>query len=73
MAVDEKADTMRGDLGSAVQMLAADNARLCEIGLAADKLAKAAKTLVTFGYRSKHARERFERALQDYEIARQGS
>lgn len=31
-------DEMRGNLGEAVQSLAADNARMCEILIAADKL-----------------------------------
>lgn len=63
----------RGDLRAAVQMLAADNARFCDIALKADKLAEAALALIVFSYTSKHARERFERALQDYHIVRNGS
>ena len=31
---------MRGDLAAAVQMLAADNARMCDIVVAADRLAE---------------------------------
>lgn len=33
-------DEPRGDLKAAVQMLAADNARMCDILIAADKLAE---------------------------------
>lgn len=55
-----------------VQEVAASAARASDIVLAADKLAEAAKALVTVGYKSKHATKRFERALQDYEVVRTG-
>jgi hypothetical protein len=40
---------LRGDLEAAVVMLAADNARLCDIALAADKLLEAAEIALRIG------------------------
>jgi hypothetical protein len=58
-------DAPHGDLGAAVQMLAADNARLCDIALAADKLAEAVE-------RSLYLTLETKRALDAYKIVRQG-
>lgn len=58
-------DGMRGDLHAAIQMLAADNSRLCEIAEAADKLAEAIQ---------QHGNRHFaiKAALDAYRIIRQG-
>ena len=64
-------DEMRGDLRAAVQQLAASNARLCDIGLAADKLAKAAEALVQDAHKSLYTNLR--EALEAYQIVRSGS
>lgn len=71
-----KDDETRGDLRMAVTMLAGDNARLCEIGLAADALAAEVARLLEdedrvgayIGRRLKIVR----RALEAYRITRQG-
>ncbi len=55
---------------NALQALAADNARLCEIGLAADKLARAVEALVQDAHRSLYTNLR--KALDEYKIARAG-
>lgn len=61
---------MSGDLEEAVRMLAADNARLCEILLAADALAETLER----AQRNNPWREGSEmkRALDAYRVARQG-
>lgn len=52
------------------QFTAASNARLCEIALKADALAKAVESLVQDANRSLYTNLR--KALDDYKIARQG-
>ncbi len=49
-------------------MLAADNARLCDIGIAADKLAEAAEKYARVGQRAD-----LLKALEAYKIVRNGS
>lgn len=60
---------MSGDLEEAVRMLAADNARMCDIIIAADELAEAVAE-------QPHApvgpRPRLLKALEKYRIVRQG-
>jgi hypothetical protein len=56
-----------GDLEEAVKMLAADNARMCDILLAADKLAKTVEKYAKVGQRAD-----LEHALDAYKIVRQG-
>lgn len=58
---------MNGDLREAVQMLAADNARLCGIAEAADELAKVVERYARTGQRAD-----LEHALDAYKIVRQG-
>ncbi len=58
----------RGDLGAAVQMLAADNARMCDILLAADKLADAIEKKLRVGQDGIAIRA----ALAAYKVVRQG-
>lgn len=55
---------------SAAQTLAADNARLCAIALAADKLEQAVTSLVQDAHQSLYTNLRA--ALDAYKIARQG-
>lgn len=63
-------DAPRGDLGNAVQMLAADNARMCEIVLAADALAEEIRRVLALHYDSSFPRIRA--ALDAYKSARNG-
>ncbi len=56
---------------SAVQMLAASNAQLCEIALAADKLVEAVERSVKAS-RDWGLENRLEGALLEYKIARGG-
>jgi hypothetical protein len=66
-------DGPRGDLQSAVTMLAADNARLCEIALAADVLAAAVdKVMQMCGGRCGGVMCRMKVALEAYKVARSG-
>lgn len=65
-------DQMRGDLGAAVQMLAADNARLCDIGIAADKLHEAATRIAALYPDSPTVKRLLVPALAAYTIVRQG-
>lgn len=65
-AASDEDSEIRGDLRAAVQMLAADNARLCGIALAGDELAK-----VLAAYRHSLP-PRARQALDKYKIARQG-
>ena len=60
----------RGDLGAAVQMLAADNARLCDILIAAEKLADAVAEYLHDLHWTKE--RRLKAALQAFRIVRQG-
>jgi hypothetical protein len=57
-------DAPRGDMFAAAQMLAADNARLCWIVLAADKLAEAIENETHYAG--------LKAALEAYKIQRQG-
>ncbi len=61
-------DKPRGDLGAAVQMLAADNARLCGIAIAADELVKVVERYARTGQRAD-----LVRALDAYRTARNGN
>lgn len=65
-------DQMRGDLQAAVQMLAADNARLCDIGIAADRLHEAAERIATLYPDSPTVKRLLVPALDAYTIVRQG-
>lgn len=64
-------DEPRGDLGAAVQMLAADNARLCGLALAADKLAEAVEKALRSPRRTEIMIE-LSRCLEAYKQARTG-
>lgn len=59
---------MTGDLEAAIQTLAADNARLCGIAEAADKLAKAVERLLD----GDECHREVERAWDEYKVKRQG-
>lgn len=63
-------DETRGDLQVAVQMLAADNARLCGILLAAEKLATAAAAHLVFNTR--YTSTQLEDAVRTFEITKAG-
>lgn len=67
---------MNGDLENAVSMLAADNARLCDIGIAADKLAEEVERLLEDEDRgSPYLKWRLKilwRALEAYKVVRNG-
>jgi hypothetical protein len=63
-------DAPRGDMFAAAQMLAADNARLCGIVIAADKLATAAAAHAVFG--TSYTLKGLEDAIKAFEIQRQG-
>lgn len=66
-------DEPRGDLGTAVQMLAADNARLCGIAMAAENLADAAaRALLATGYDKQRAMAGLRAALDAFQQARAG-
>ncbi len=67
-AWQEDLPTVRGDLREAVQMLAGDNARLCTIVIAADKLAEVFERYQN----GRAAIFHVEQALHAYKIARQG-
>ena len=60
---------MSGDLGEAVQMLAADNAKLCEIALKADELAYEVGRLLGTGT---YSMMKLRKALDAYRVVRQG-
>ena len=64
---------MHGDLGAAVQMLAADNARLCDVGLAADELARVVE-VIALRYRCTQPTMagQLQRALDAYKSIRNG-
>lgn len=67
---------MSGDDFSALQALAADNARLCEIVIKADELLKAAETHdASFRPEVTPSRERagLKAALEAYKVVRQGT
>jgi hypothetical protein len=59
-----------GDLEAAVAMLAADNARLCDIALAADALEEAVTALVQDAHPSVYTNIRA--ALDKYKIVKAG-
>jgi hypothetical protein len=61
---------MTGDLWAAVTTLAADNARMCDIIIAADKLRAAAKALVQDANRSVFTNLRA--ALDNFDAVRGG-
>ena len=61
-------DELHGDLRAATTMLAADNARMCDIIMAADVLAKAAAMKLRTG----HGLIAIKNALEAYLIVRQG-
>lgn len=61
---------MSGDLENAVQMLAADNARLCGIAMAADKLADEIERVLRLHYETSFPRIR--EALEAYKQSRTG-
>ncbi len=61
-------DKPHGDLEAALQMLAADNARLCEIALAADALAEAIEMKLRAGQDGIAIRK----ALAAYRVVRNG-
>lgn len=63
---------MSGDLENAVQTLAADNAKLCTIAIAADKLAEATKAFMGNRWNSAKGKAVLV-ALDAYNIARQGN
>ncbi len=63
-----KSSDLSGDLGTAVQSLAADNARLCEILLAADKLVEEIEKKLRHGQDYIAIRK----ALDAYKVVRQG-
>lgn len=62
---------LRGDLEEAIRMLAADNARLCEIAMTADKLAGAVDAYRARG--TAHNADAMIAALDAFKIARNGS
>lgn len=59
----------RGDLFAALQYLAADNVRLCDIAIAADKLAKAVERILV----EEVSDPGLEAALDAYKVVRNGS
>ncbi len=63
---------MNGDLENAIQVLAADNARLCEIGLAADAVVKAAEELMRASVGRVHFERGLKAALEAYKVVRNG-
>lgn len=64
---------IRGDLRRAIQTLAADNARLCIIVMAAERLAKAIEEVRYLKNTVPSVWEYFSDALDAYKIARDGS
>jgi hypothetical protein len=65
-------DAPRGDMFAAAQMLAADNARLCGIVIAADKLAEVLGWLDRLGGLGFDKHDRIRAVLEAYKIQRQG-
>lgn len=61
---------MTGDLERAVQMLAADNCRLIDIALAAEKLEEAVQALVQDAHQSVYTNLRA--ALDNYKLVKAG-
>lgn len=64
---------MHGDLEAAVTMLAADNARMINILIAAEKLEKAAQAVIDQGAVDECVFDRLEEAIEKYKQVRSGN